>query len=82
MLMRNVINISLPAEMAKAVRQEVKRGRYATTSEFFRHLLRMWNNHQVAEIVAKSEAEFAAGKGKLLKTLRDLRWLREDFFFS
>ena len=71
--MRNVINISLPPRMAQEVERAVKKGRYASTSEFFRHLLRVWNTHKLAEELEESRKEFETGKGKVLRSLRDLR---------
>ncbi len=72
--MRNIINISLPVEMAKMVKKEVKEGKYASTSEFFRFLLRQYEkeNKFLAEI-EESRREIKAGKGKVLKSLKDLR---------
>ncbi len=72
--MRNIINISLPAEMVKIVKREVKKGRYASVSEFFRALLREHEeeNKILAEL-EESQAEIAAGKGKVLRSLKDLR---------
>ncbi len=71
--MRNIINISLPQGLNQMVQKEVKRGNYATKSEFFRHLLRLWNNHLLAGELVKDRKEFEAGKGKTLRSLRDLR---------
>lgn len=68
--MRNIINISLPEELTKQVKKEVKIGNYASTSEFFRHLLR---THKLAEELKTSRREFETGKGKVLRSLRDLR---------
>ena len=68
--MRNIINISLPQELVKRVRKEVKTKNYASTSEFFRHLLRI---HELAEELKRSRREFEAGKGKILHSLKDLR---------
>ncbi|HDH31399.1 MAG TPA: ribbon-helix-helix protein, CopG family, partial [Candidatus Wolfebacteria bacterium] len=45
--MRNIINISLPDTMAKTVKKEVKKGEFASTSEFFRHLIRLWNTRKL-----------------------------------
>lgn len=72
--MRNIINISLPAEMVKVVKQEVKKGKYASVSEFFRSLLRDYEEESklLAEL-EKSRREFEAGKGKVLHSFRDLR---------
>ena len=71
--MRNVITISLPEKMAEGVRQDIKNGGYATTSEFFRHLLRLWNTHQLAQDLKERRKDFDAGKGKTLRSLANLR---------
>lgn len=71
--MRAVINISLPQSMAELIDNVVASGKYATKSEFFRHLLREWmENHEVAEI-QKGRQELKLGKGKVLHTLKELR---------
>ena len=74
MAMRNIINISLPLKLNQIVDRLTKRGNYATKSEFLRELIR----ERVAEEdivvqVKKSEAEFRAGKGRILRSLKDLR---------
>ncbi|MDD5145159.1 MAG: ribbon-helix-helix domain-containing protein [Candidatus Pacebacteria bacterium] len=71
--MRQIINISLSKELDAAVEWIVKRGRYSTKSEFLRELIR----ERIAEEdllvrIRKSEAEFRSGKGKILRSLRDL----------
>jgi Arc/MetJ-type ribon-helix-helix transcriptional regulator len=71
--MRNVINISLPKNMTKIVEKEVKKGGFSTKSEFFRHLLRLWNTYKLAEELKESRKEFEMGKGRVLRSLRDLR---------
>ena len=71
--MRSIMNISLPATLANEVRKEVKTGNFASTSEFFRHLWRSWKAEQVAIEIRASERDFAKGKSKVLKSLRDLR---------
>lgn len=68
--MRSVINISLPEELTRQVQKEVRMGNYASTSEFFRHLLR---THKLAEELKASRREFETGKGRVLHSLRDLR---------
>jgi Arc/MetJ-type ribon-helix-helix transcriptional regulator len=42
--MRSTISISLPENLKRDVEQAVKSGKYATTSEFFRDLLRQWKS--------------------------------------
>lgn len=72
--MREVINISLPKELARAVERIVKEGQYATKSEFLREIIR----ERIAEEdllarIEKSRKEIRMGKGKTLRSLRDLR---------
>lgn len=71
--MRNIVNISLPKEMVQIAEREVKEGNFATKSEFFRHLVRLWNMQRIAEDIKKQRKDFEKGKGKLLKSLSDLR---------
>lgn len=67
--MRNVINISLPQELTKAVKREVKTGNYASVSEFFRYLLRI---HKLAEELNQAKRDFDKKKNwKVLKSLKD-----------
>lgn len=71
--MREVINISLPMPMFKTVKSAVKTGSYASTSEFFRALLRDWQEGKLLNELNESRLEIAAGKGRILKSLKDLR---------
>ncbi|KKQ23732.1 MAG: hypothetical protein US40_C0007G0046 [Candidatus Roizmanbacteria bacterium GW2011_GWC2_37_13] len=71
--MRNIINISLPIPLTKVVDREVKSGRFASKSEFFRNLLRMWMEGRLSVDLERSRDELRKGKGKFLKTLSDLR---------
>jgi len=71
--MRNIINLSLPVEMTRTVKMAVKNGNYASVSEFFRGLVRDWMEDQEHSDVLESEREFTAGKGKKLRSLKDLR---------
>lgn len=71
--MRNIVNISLPKEMVMAVEENIKKDHYATKSEFFRALLRIWLEGRLAEELEESRKELRAGKGKLLKSLKTLR---------
>lgn len=70
--MRSIINISLPTQLEKVVDKEVKRGSYASKSEFFRSLLRMWMEGRLVLELDESRKELESGKGKLLKSLKDL----------
>lgn len=71
--MRSVINISLPPNMVKMVEKEVKQSGFSTKSEFFRSLIRMWEENKLLEELKKSQREIAEGKGKVLKSLKDLQ---------
>lgn len=70
--MREVINISLPKGLARTVEKMVREGQFATRSEFFRDLLRMRIEGKIIRELAESRKELAAGKGKLLRSLKDL----------
>lgn len=59
--------------MVADVKKEVKKGKYSTVSEFFRSLVRDWQEDQLLRELKESEAEFKTGKFKVLKSLRDLR---------
>ena len=71
--MRKIINISLPEELHNKVSKEVKEGGYATKSEFFRDLLRLWEEEKLLREIRVSQAEMLAGKGKTLRSLKSLR---------
>lgn len=68
--MRNIINISLPQELVREVEREVKKGKFASKSEYFRHLVR---EQKLASELRKEQKEVLAGKGSILRSLRDLR---------
>lgn len=68
--MRNIINISLPAPMAKEVKKAVKEGNFASTSEFMRHMIRLYNTEKLAR---ELEHDRKHAKWKALKSLKDLR---------
>ena len=71
--MRNIVNISLPEKLVKVVKKEVKTEGYASVSEFFRYLIREWNTNKLAGELKRDRSKFEAGKGKVLKSLKDLR---------
>jgi Arc/MetJ-type ribon-helix-helix transcriptional regulator len=70
--MRSIINISLPIELLKFAKKEVKKGDFASVSEFFRHLLRLWKTKQLGNDLHKDRKAFEEGKGKVLNSLADL----------
>jgi len=70
--MRAILNISLPKPMVDEIEAEVSLGSFATKSEFFRHILRFWKEEKLLRELKASQAEFRAGKFKVLKSFRDL----------
>lgn len=71
--MRSVVNISLPLSFNEVIEEAVVQGRYASKSEFFRDLLRAWMEGRLLNSLEKSREEIKSGKGKLLKSLANLR---------
>ena len=71
--MRTVVNLSLPPETANQIKREVKAGNFASTSEFMRHLIRLWNTQKLASDFQKERRAFRKGRCKVLKSLKDLR---------
>lgn len=72
--MRTILNISLPSSLASEVKREVKEGKFASTSEFFRHLLRLWNTEKLSRDLKQSEKDWKNGRKnwKKLNSVRDL----------
>lgn len=70
--MRKIINVSLPSQMASKIKKIVSSGQYATTSEFIRHLIREWEENKLLNELRDSQKEIKNGKGKRLKSLKDL----------
>ncbi|MEK7189253.1 MAG: ribbon-helix-helix domain-containing protein [Patescibacteria group bacterium] len=71
--MRQIVNLSLPPELSSVVEKEVKTGKYSSTSEFFRELLRAWMEERLLLELDESRREIASGRGKVLRSLKDLR---------
>lgn len=59
--------------MANKIKKVVSSGKYATISEFIRHLIREWEESNLIDELRKSQKEINSGKGKILKSLKDLR---------
>ena len=70
--MRNIITISLPLVLKKQVEKTVKEENYGSVSEFFRDALRAYEEAKLIKEIEESEREFALGKGKKLRSLKDL----------
>mgnify|MGYP001587876065 CR=1 FL=1 len=62
----------MPTSFKKNVDLAVEQGNYASLSEFFRDAVRALEDEQLVQNIMESEREFASGKGKKLKSLRDL----------
>ena len=71
--MRTIINISMPPELKKDIDRAVREGQYASTSEFFRDILRLWKKQRLYDDLQESQKEIKRGKGKILRSLRDVR---------
>ncbi len=71
--MRQIVNISLPQNLANLVDDTVAVEGYASKSEFFRELLRNWADIRLLTELNKSREEIINGKGKTLRSLKDLR---------
>lgn len=71
--MRTIMNISMPATLAEEVDMAVKEGNFASKSEFIRDLLREWKTQRLLADIKQSRKEIAQGKGKVLRSLKDLR---------
>jgi metal-responsive CopG/Arc/MetJ family transcriptional regulator len=71
--MRKIINISLSEKLAGELEKTMKNGKYSSKSEFFRELIReRLEENDLLSQIKKSEAEFKAGKFKVLRSLSDL----------
>ena len=74
--MRNVINISLPEQMVRRVEKEVKKGKFASTSEYMRFLIDQDDNLISADdllaMSKKADRDYRAGKLKKLDSLAEL----------
>lgn len=62
----------MPPEMVRDLDTEVKRGKFASKSEFFRHLLRIWNTQKLAQELKREQKEFRKGNYKVLRSLKEL----------
>ncbi|KKR85094.1 MAG: hypothetical protein A2544_02125 [Candidatus Zambryskibacteria bacterium RIFOXYD2_FULL_43_10] len=70
--MRNIITISIPSSVKKSVDNIMKENKYASVSELFRDAMRSLEDANLVKSIMESEIEFAAGKGKKLRSLKDL----------
>ena len=70
--MRNIMTISMPPSVKKSVENMMKEYKYASVSELFRDSIRSLEEDQLVKSIMESEREFALGKGKKLRSLKDL----------
>ena len=71
--MRNIVTISMPPSTKRNVDNIVKENGFASISEFFRDTVRAWEEDKLIKDMMQSEREFALGKGKRLRSLKDLK---------
>ncbi len=57
------MTISLPKEMAKDIKKEIKKGSYASSSEFFRNLIRQWKEDTLYKELMEMRKEFENNEG-------------------
>ena len=62
----------MPASLKRNVDLAVKEGKYASVSEFFRDAIRAWEEEQLYQSVMRSRKDFAEGRFKRLRSLKDL----------
>ncbi len=70
--MRTTLNISMPPLQKKNVDRMIKDYKYTSVSEFFRDAVRALEEDKLIRDIMASEKEFSAGKGKRLRSLKDL----------
>lgn len=72
--MRSIVNISLSKDLAIDLEKAVKNGRYSSKSEFLRELIReKLEEEDLLRRVRISQKQIEQGKGKILRSLKDLR---------
>jgi len=70
--MRNIITISVPPSVKRSVESIMKENKYASVSELFRDAVHSLEDATLIKSIMESEMEFAAGRGKSLRSLKDL----------
>lgn len=70
--MRNIINISLPQEMSDYVKNECKSKKYSV-SEFFRKLIRDYEEEKILKEIKKSEEDYKAGRYYKNISIKDIK---------
>ena len=62
----------MPPEQKKNVDRMIKDYKYTSVSEFFRDAVRALEEDILVKDIMESEKEFSVGKGKKLRSLKDL----------
>ncbi len=62
----------MPPEQKKNVNRMIKDYKYTSVSEFFRDAVRALEENILVKDIMESEKEFSVGKGKKLRSLKDL----------
>lgn len=62
----------MPASLKKSVDLAVKKGNYASVSEFFRDTIRAWENERLIRELKESQVAARRGEFKILRSLKDL----------
>jgi len=70
--MRTTLNISMPVAMKKNIDRVVKKGNYASVSEFFRDAVRAWESEHLIRELKESQAAARRGEFKILRSLKEL----------
>ena len=72
--MRKIINISFSEKLATELEKRVKKGKYSSKSEYLRDLFReKLEEEDLIRRIRISQKEIEQGKGKILRSLKDLR---------
>lgn len=72
-IMRKIMNISLPEEMARDIRKEVKTGHFSSVSEFIRAAVREYRSQSLLRDSRRAHRDYIDGKLPVLNSLKDLR---------
>ena len=62
----------MPPKLFSRIESVISEYNYSSVSEFIRDAIRAWEEEQLYQSVLQSEKEFAQGKGKKLRSLKDL----------
>ena len=69
--MRQILNISLPKEMAESIKKDA-RAQNSSVSEFIRTAVRAYKTYRLVRIVKKGEKEYREGKTVAVNSIREL----------